>query len=441
MRKTYVLDTNVLLHNPDAIFGFEEHTVIIPFTVITELDEQKKRQDEIGRNARKVNGYLDELREKKGKLADGVSIGKGTLRVEVNYSTNGSIRGKNIPFLNMSKNDSRILAVAVGLKNRRRKIHEKESEVILVSKDLNLRVQADICGVRAEDYRKDKVADYGELYTGFSEIALTEEQIQMLEKYKAIVIPEGIKAYPNQFFICKIDERQLILRNKNGFLVPLQYSEESNWGLTPLNLGQMMAQELLMDDDVPVVTIIGQAGTGKTLISLAVGMETVVEKKLYNNLIVMRPIVPMGNDIGYLPGSKDEKIDPWMSPIYDNLCYLMRDADDPMEEINDLKRRGGLEIEVLTYIRGRSIPKQFIICDEAQNLTPLMIKTLGTRVGEGSKIVLTGDPSQIDTPYLDASSNGLSYFVENMKAESVSGHITLLKTERSLVAEVCARVL
>jgi PhoH-like ATPase len=440
MAKIYVLDTNVLLHNPEAIFDFEEHEVVIPFVVITELDEQKKRQDEIGRNARRVNKYLDDLR-KNGKLADGVAIGKGRLRIEVNNVKTTSLGGKKLPALNMAKNDNRILNVAISLQNRRRKIHEEESEVILVSKDLNLRVRADICGVKTEDYRKDKVADYGELYTGFSEITLPEEQIKELEKYKATALPEGFRAYPNQFFACEMDGCQMILCNKSGILLPLQYKDETNWGLHPLNPEQMMAQELLMDDAIPVVSIVGPAGTGKTLISLAVGMEAVVERRLYNKLIVARPLVPMGNDIGYLPGNKEEKIDPWMRPIYDNLCYLMRDVGNPMDEINDLKTSGGLEIEVLTYIRGRSIPRQFIICDEAQNLTPLMIKTLATRVGEGTKIVFTGDPSQIDTPYLDASSNGLSYLVEKMKTEEISGHITLAKSERSQVAEICARVL
>jgi PhoH-like ATPase len=197
-----------------------------------------------------------------------------------------------------------------------------------------------------------------------------------------------------------------------------------------------------MDNEIPVVSIVGPAGTGKTLLSLAFGMEAVTEKGLYSKLVVTRPIVPMGNDIGYLPGSKDEKIDPWMKPIYDNLCYLMRNLDgDPMDEVADFKTRGKLEVEVMTYIRGRSIPEQLIICDEAQNLTPPMIKTLVTRVGEGTKIIFTGDPSQIDTPFLDASSNGLSYLVERLKREEISGHITLVKSVRSKVAEVCARAL
>lgn len=440
MPKTFVLDTNVLLHNPEAIFQFEEHTVVIPFVVITELDEQKKRQDEIGRNARKVNNYLDELR-KKGKLVDGVSVGRGMIKVEINNIKNASLNGKRLPALNMSKNDNRILGVAINLQNRKRKIRENQEEVILVTKDLNLRVRADVCGIKTEDFRKDRVADYGDLYTGFSEIELPENHLEELKKFGAIGFPDGIWAYPNQFLIYKEEGEQKILCNKSGLLIPLQYAEETNWGLRPLNLEQKMAQELLMDDAVPVVSIVGPAGTGKTLLSLAVGIESVVEKRQYDKLVVTRPIVPMGSDIGYLPGSKEDKIDPWMKPIYDNLCYLMRDQEDPTDYIGELKQRGGLEIEILTYIRGRSIPRQFIICDEAQNLTPLEVKTLATRVGVGTKIVLTGDPSQIDTPYLDASSNGLSYLVEKMKGQEISGHITLAKSERSKVAEICSQFL
>lgn len=437
--KTMVLDTNVLLHDPEAMFAFGKNEVVIPFIVLCEIDEQKKRQDEIGRNARKVNKNLDEIRTQ-GNLSGGVRVNGGIIRVELNNLASKDLP-KNLPTLNMNKADNRILAVAVNLQQRKGKGREPTKNVILISKDLNLRVRADACGVKVEDYNRDRI-DYSELYSGVSNIQLTDSQIKEFENRGTIAVNEKIYAFPNQFFIHRNGlEDSLILRYEDGLLVPLEYEKETNWGLSPLNIEQIMAQELLMNPDIPVISIVGPAGTGKTLISIAVGMEAVVEKGQYKKLVVTRPIVPMGKDLGYLPGNKEEKIDPWMQPIYDNLGYLMRDCEFPDREINLLKDNKALEVEVLTYIRGRSIPMQFIICDEAQNMTPLMIKTLVTRVGKGTKIVFTGDPSQIDTPYLDASSNGLSYLVDRLKGEKISGHITLVKSERSEVAEICSRAL
>ena len=460
--RTFVLDTNVLLHNPEALFDFEEHEVVIPFTVLGEIDEHKKRQDEIGKNARLVNRYLEELRSQ-GRLSEGVKIrnGRGTIRIELNHVNNSSLP-KNIPSLNMNKADNRILAVALGLKYGKVKAQQTTSQdVVLVTKDINLRVRADVCGLDAQDYLKDKVVDYGEMYTGFSQVELTGEQKRELQECKFTALANGQQAFPNQFFVCENGSgNPLVVCYKSGMLVSLDgqtkdasvhkkpkkdwrgsQKKEDNWGIEAKSLEQKMALELLTDASIPVVSIVGGAGTGKTLLSLAVGMDMVVDQGIYDKLIVMRPMVPMGDPIGFIPGSKEEKVDPWMQPIYDNLCYLMRDAENPMEIISHLKDYGALEIGILTYIRGRSIPNQFIICDEAQNMTPLMIKTLVTRVGEGTKIVFTGDPSQIDNPFLDASSNGLSYLVERIKQEEISGHVTLLKSERSKVAEICSQVL
>ncbi|MDQ1284295.1 MAG: PhoH-like ATPase [Patescibacteria group bacterium] len=300
--KIYVLDTNVLLHNPEALFDFQDNEVVIPFVVLGEIDEHKKRQDEIGRNARKVNRYLDDLRSQ-GSLSEGVSVGKGIVRIELNNVNNSGLP-KNIPSLNMNKPDNRILAVALGLKHGRTKNQTDARDVILVSKDLNLRVRADVCGIKADDYRKDRV-DYGDMYAGFSMINFSEQQKNELRKLKATNLVAGQKAFPNQFFICETEEDDtLVACFKSGLLVSLDDKEDDNWGLKPLNVGQRMAQELLMDDAIPVVSIIGPAGTGKTLLSLAVGMEAVVEKRRYDKLVVVRPLVPMGNDIGYLPGSK-----------------------------------------------------------------------------------------------------------------------------------------
>lgn len=441
-RITYVLDTNVLLHNPEALFDFKEHEVVLPYVVLGELDEQKKRQDEIGRNARKTSLYLDDLRSL-GQLNEGIQVGEGIIRVEVS-NINGSSLPKSVPSLNMNKADNLILATAIRLGcggNNNGKVRGKNKEVVLVTKDINLRVRADVCGVRAEDYRKDRI-DCGELYAGFSEIEFTDQQREELERHKLTGLADGQEAHPNEFLVEKGKGDPLIVCCKNGLLVPVNFDkDDAPWGLMPANLGQNMALELLTDNAISVASIIGRAGTGKTLLSLAVGMEAVIEKQYFKKLIVIRPLVPMGNDIGYLPGTKEEKIDPWMRPIYDNLEFLMRDHRDAAGDIEELKKRGVLEIEIMTYIRGRSIPRQFVICDEAQNMSPLMIKTLTTRMGEGSKIVFTGDPEQIDHPYLDASSNGLSYLVERLKGEEISGHVTLTEGVRSKVAEVCSRLL
>lgn len=432
MRKTYVLDTNVLLHNPDAIFAFEDNYVVIPFAVVEEIDNQKKRQDEIGRNARVVSRELDTLRAA-NRLSEGVDLPKGgRLTIELNHS--GS---KDFPQgLDPEKYDNRILAVAYNLSL------SGQDPVTLVTKDLNLRIKADVLGIRAEDFYNDKV-DYDQLYTGLGEIFLPAQELDRF--YKEGKLANSIHAgVPNQFFLLKSQEnpsQSALARYCQGMLCHLTYSEATAWGIRALNKEQKFALELLLNDQIKVVTLVGRAGTGKTLLALAVGLEKVLEENAYSRLLITRPVIPMGDDIGFLPGTKEEKLRPWMQPIYDNLEFLFRNCSEPYETLQDILRKGVLDLEALTYIRGRSIPRQFIICDEAQNLSPHMIKTLITRVGEDTKIVLTGDPEQIDNPYLDASSNGLSYLVERMKSEEISGHITLVKGERSKVAELGGKLL
>ncbi|MDY6910496.1 MAG: PhoH family protein [Thermodesulfobacteriota bacterium] len=433
MPKTYILDTNVLLHNPDALLAFADNLVIVPFAVIEEIDNQKRRQDEIGRNARLVSRRLDEMRVL-GHLSEGIALPNGgTLRVELNHQELADCP----PGLDPGKYDNRILTLAQGLRR------ESAQAVIIVTKDLNLRIKADVLGLAAEDFYSDKV-DYHELYKGVGELFLASEELNTFYQENGLPWNGPTALYPNEFVVLKsLDNpsQSALCRHIGRHLHPLRHEQAVTWGVKPRNKEQKFAMELLLDDSIQVVTLVGRAGTGKTLLALAAGMEKVLEQNAYSRFLVTRPVIPMGDDLGFLPGTKEEKLRPWMQPIYDNLEYLFRDADDPSDLIDDLLHRGTLELEALTYIRGRSIPSQFILCDEAQNLSPNMIKALVTRVGEGTKIVFTGDPEQIDHPYLDASSNGLTYLVEKLKGENLAGHVTLFQGERSRVAEMGASLL
>jgi PhoH-like ATPase len=433
MRKTYILDTNVLLHDPDSLFSFEDNAIVLPLSVVEELDRIKRRSDEVGRNAREVSRKLDELRVR-GRLSEGVKLANGgSVRIEINgHKAHNHLNG-----IDLNTTDNMILALAYSLgKNG-------DNPVILVTKDLNLRIKSDVLGVPCEDFYSDKV-DYRQLYSGVRELYLSPEAIDRFYQ-------EGSLEYhpadicPNQFCILKLSEsssKSALARYSSGRLTKLAQDGKAVYGIKALNKEQKFALDLLLDDAIQVVTLVGKAGTGKTILALAAGLEKVLEGSgRYNRILITRPIVPLGNDIGYLPGDKEDKIRPWMQPIYDNLEYLCNEHIQPNGCIDYLIANGKIELEALTYIRGRSIPKQFIICDESQNLSPHVIKTILTRVGRGSKIIFTGDPEQIDHPYLDASSNGLSYLVEKIKEEDISGHITLIKGERSGIAELGARLL
>lgn len=443
MKKIFVIDTNVLLHDPKAIFAFQEHEVIIPAVVLEEIDSKKRNADEIGRNARYVSRLLDALRES-GHLHSGVPLPHGgRLKVELNHRSFLKVQ----EMFGELSNDNRILAVALNYQMEEQEKAEPRT-VVLVSKDVLVRIKADVLGLMTEDYLSDRTAGPEELYSGCLTIQVHPSIIDEFYSFRQLAIAPlqlSFKLYPNEFVILK-DEmgtgKSALLRvNKDGTkLEPLYLSNEPVWGIAARNVQQRMALELLLNDDIPLVTITGKAGTGKTLLALAAGLLKVEDEHKYKKLLIARPVVPMGKDIGYLPGEKEEKLRPWMQPIYDNLEYLfdVKKAGD-IDKI--LMGLGSIQVEALTYIRGRSIPGQFIIIDEAQNLSRHEIKTIVSRVGEGSKIILMGDPEQIDHPYLDAASNGLTYVVERFRQEEISGHITLEKGERSKLAQLAADLL
>ncbi|WP_395135663.1 PhoH family protein [Bacillus amyloliquefaciens] len=442
MSKIYVLDTNVLLQDPNAIFSFEENEVVIPAVVLEEVDSKKRYMDEVGRNARHVSKLIDGLREK-GRLHEKVPLESGgTLRIELNHRSFHQLQEIFIE----KTNDNRILAVAKNL-SLEEETKENGRLVILVSKDVLVRVKADAIGLLAEDFLNDRVVDHDEIYGGYKDIFMNKERFASFYKDKQISVKElqQHQVYPNQFVLMKDElggsSSAVGMTDKKGETVKrLVFDDEHVWGIRPKNVQQTMALELLLREDIPLVTLIGKAGTGKTLLALAAGLLQTEDLGIYKKLIVARPIVPVGKDIGYLPGEKEEKLKPWMQPIFDNLEFLFN-AKKPGELEAILAGIGSIQVEALTYIRGRSIPDQFIIIDEAQNLTRHEVKTLLTRVGEGSKIVLMGDPEQIDHPYLDSLNNGLAYVVERFKEQTVSGSVKLVKGERSGLAQLAADLL
>ncbi|RME01408.1 MAG: PhoH family protein, partial [Deltaproteobacteria bacterium] len=424
MKKIFVLDTNILLSDPRSIFQFEDNVVIIPIAAIEEIDQFKKDINELGRNARMVARNLDELR-KRGSLSKGIPLnGDGLLRIDLGVEIE-----KELALLVGGKHaDNQILAVALRLKKRNPSMH-----VVLITKDTNLRIKADAFGLEAQDYQSDKVVAIDEVYTGLREVSVEPDIIDRLYREKwlgrEILFPTEEVLYPNEYFLL----RSLSKGRQSGVarydaagdgLVPLSPENNRVCGISPRNLEQSIALDLLLDDEIKLVTLLGKAGTGKTLLALAAGFLRAIEEGVYHKLLVSRPVFPLGRDIGFLPGEINEKLKPWMQPIFDNLEFILSAGGKPKEGspgrggkrkrdlYDELIDQDLIEIEPLTYIRGRSIPYQFLIVDEAQNLTPLEVKTIISRAGSGTKIVLTGDPYQIDHPYLDANSNGLVHVVE-----------------------------
>jgi PhoH-like ATPase len=434
--KTFIIDTNVLLHSAHALMAFKDNQVVIPMIVLEELDRFKTANNELGANAREVVRALDKLRAK-GSLRDGVPTPQGgSIQVVLGYDDlQGMLPGVS---------DNRILGCAQML---RREGHQ----VIFVSKDINARIKADALGIVSEDFKNQRV-NFDELYTGYTVIEVTAATLEKLSgreafPAKGVVNEEEAPLSHNQFVLArdrKDPANHLLVRYdaRAKLLRPLPVEAPQLFSVAPRSPEQRMAFELLLDDEVKLVTLVGRAGTGKTLLALACGLSKVVHDERYKKLLVSRPIMPLGQDIGYLPGSKDDKLGHWMGPIFDNLHFLLAQEErDPDEVIKRLMEEESVTLEALTYIRGRSISKQFVIVDEAQNLTPHEIKTIISRVGRESKIVLTGDPHQIDNPYLDSNSNGLTYVVERLRNQTLSGHVTLTKSERSELAGVAADLL
>ena len=441
MKKTFILDTNVLLHDTTCLQAFEDNDIIIPMAVIEELDTFKTEGDTRGKNARLASRTLDEMR-KLGRLNEGVPLPKGgTLKIEMD-------KPNALPAcIAFNKVDNSLLNIAYTLSKKEGSYKKNTAPVIVVTKDINMRLKAEALGLSSQDYNKDKV-NLDELYTGVAEEEVSSEAIDNFYHTKKMEM-DPARFFPNQFVILKTadgSKKSAIGRiSNNGEFVlrPLPNQEPTAWGIKPLNKEQRFAMELLLDDSLDIVTLVGTAGTGKTLITLATGLQRTMDENAYRRMVVCRSIVPVGRDLGFLPGSKEEKLEAWMGAIYDNLAFLAdrKNPDEGEEKAHYLLDSGKIEIASVTHMRGRSLPGQYMIVDDAQNLTPHEMKTILTRAGEGTKVIITGDPYQIDTPYLDVSSNGLTYLVDRLKGQKNYGHITFTKTERSRLADLASRLL
>jgi PhoH-like ATPase len=436
MKKVYVLDTSVCLTDADCLTSFENNDIVVPLKVLEEIDHNKKRQDGAGINARKTIRMLDSYREK-GSLHKGVRIAKGKGIIQVK-GYDPAVLPKEY---DANTPDNQIIATAL----TERTLHKKR-KVIVVSRDINMRVKCDSIGLLSEDYVEGQVVkDMSYVYTGTTSHLVDEQVIDQFYSREDIILEkDDIKLYPNQFvmLVSNSNEKKTALARFVNYSTPLQripQKKDGIWGVQAKNKEQAFALDLLMNPDIDIITLVGKAGSGKTLCAIAAALEQTMEgDNIYKRVIVSRPIQPMGKDIGYLPGTMEEKMNPWLAPIEDNLRFLMGNDKETLQMYMD---SGTIEVEALTYIRGRSIANAFIIIDEAQNLTIHELKTIVTRVGEGTKIVLTGDIEQIDNVYTDETSNGLTHAVEKFKDYELAGHIILQKGERSKVATLAAKVL
>lgn len=432
-KKTYVLDTSVYLTDSSCIKTFKNNDILIPLKVLDEIDKHKKRQDSVGSQARAVIRKLDELRSR-GSLLKGVRIEKGLGLVKVSSYN---------PFclpddLDLDDSDNQIIATALS----ERESSPSSRKIVVVSRDINMRVKCDALGLLTEDYQAEQVVESSEgLYSGHKSILVDEQIIDQFYNNEEIFLDKvKYNLNPNQFvmLISNSNEKKAALAkfiDHNYPIKKIMSSKSRVWNTIARNKEQQFAIDLLMDQNIPVVSLVGKAGSGKTLLALAAGLEQTFEKNIYKKIVVTKPVEPVGKDIGFLPGTMEDKMMPWLAPIQDNLQFLMGDDRATLEMYME---RGQIEVEAMTFIRGRSISNAFIVIDEVQNMTQHEIKTVLTRVGEGTKIVLTGDIDQIDNVYIDATNNGLSYVVERLKDEVLTGHITLLKGERSKVATIAA---
>ena len=433
-RRKIVVDTNVILFDALAIMKFHNSDVHIPISVIEEVDRFKRDPGENGRNARQFSRFVDTLREK-GSLAQGVQLENNDtiMHISLDFQMSG------IPVeLDQEKADNRILATAMSLQKQ-----FPRSQVELITKDINLRIKADVMGIDARDYEPDGNSQE-DLYEGYQEIELSAAQIDTFFREKRFV--PDMKLLANQYVIMKdVSNPNHSAIGRYSFaekaVVPVLQQSNGIWGIHGRNVEQAFALDCLLNDEILFVSLVGKAGTGKTLLAIAAGLHKTLDEGVFQRLLVSRPIFPMGRDIGYLPGDIEQKLNPWMQPIFDNVEFLMGADKKAAGRAQELINQGMLNIEPLTYIRGRSIPKQYLIVDEAQNLTPHEIKTIITRAGAGTKVVLTGDVYQIDNPYVDSANSGLTYAVEKFKGHAIAAHVTLTKGERSALAELAANIL
>ena len=434
-KKTYVLDTSVYLTNADCIYAFKNNDIHVPLKVFEEIDKHKKRQDAVGAQARKIIRIWDELRSR-GSIDKGVRIRKGLGTIK-SISAAG-ITPEDLP-VDLDTTIPDHLIIATALKAQR----ESTRKVILVSRDINMRVIADAVGLTSEDFQNNQIVDNSEsIFEGYSTVLVDDQTIdQFYERKDVYLEQEGL--HPNQYvmLVSNANEKKSALARYVNPATPLRQlitSKQKVWGIKPRNKEQQFLMDALMDPNIQIVTAIGKAGSGKTICAIAAGLEQTIDesKQEYTRVIVSRPVQPLGKDIGFLPGTMEEKMSPWLMPIQDNLQFLM--GNDKIT-LDIYMQKGTIEIEALTYIRGRSISNAFIIIDEAQNLTTHELKTIITRVGEGTKIVLTGDVEQIDNVYIDATSNGLTHAVEKFKKFELASHVTLMKGERSKVATFAAQ--
>ncbi len=433
-RKTYLIDTNVLLHDPEAMHTFKDSDVAIPVTVLEELDSKKHLTSELGRNARSAVRFIDGLAEQ-GRLHEGVGLDHNiNFRTLIDHPNSD----RKLPSLSFDWARNKVLFSAFQLK-------EKGVPVVVVSKDFVMRVKAQSLGLETRDYTLTE-GGFDHLYPGYHAIESTKAEIDLFYKNGFIESRSG-DFLANEYGVMSSPEKSsAIVRfdKKQNKLLPLQSIKRDVWGIHPINVQQRCAMDLLLNDDIKLVTLIGPAGTGKTMMAVACGLRKVFDEDVYSRILISRPIMPLGKDIGYLPGTKEEKLFHWMQPIYDNLEYLCETTSgegNAQETLKFVKESGKIEMEAVTYIRGRTLPRMFIIVDEAQNLTPHEVKTIVSRAGKGTKVILTGDPTQIDNPYLDKDSNALTYIVNKFKNESIFGHISLDRTERSQLAALAAKIL